>query len=163
MATYETELLKRVAALQLEAMASISVRADAKPYFFHTQESFPYFTNRIAANPIGDNGSEVEDLNNPLVIMRLVVGHLTEGYKGEPESKLYEWGPIVKTYIQRRTNWLQTATGPYAARMEGLQSARVIDAGGFRAFQDSGINAIQVGREIQLQCIFDEVIEQAYY
>ena len=163
MPSYESELLARCVALQLEAMASINVRADAKPYFFHVQERFPYFTNRIAANPIGDNGSEVEDLNNPLVIMRLVVAHITEGYKGEPESKLYEWGPIVKTYIQRRTNWLQTATGPYAARMEGLQSARVIDAGGFRQFQDSGIPAIQVGREIQLQCVFTEQIDQDYY
>lgn len=163
MPSYETELLARVVALQLEAMASINVRADAKPHFFHAQESFPYFTNRIAANPIGDDGSEVEDLNRPLVIMRLVVGHITEGFKGEPEGKLYEWGPVIKTYIQRRSNWLQTATGPYAARMDNLQSARVIDAGGFRAFQDSGINAIQVGREIQLQCIFDEFIEQVYY
>lgn len=161
MPTYETELLKRVAALQIAAMASINIRADAKPYFYHVQESFPYFTNRIVTNPIGDNGSQDEDLNNPLVIMRLIVAHVTEGFKGEPEGKLYEWGPIVKTYIQERSEWL-IATG-YPNRMDNLQSARITDAGGFRVFSDSGLSVNQVGRELQMQCIFDEHIEQVYY
>lgn len=160
MPTYETELLNRCVALELEAMASIGVSADAKAWFFHVQESFPYFTNRIAANQIGDDGSQDEDVNNPLVIARLIVGHITEGYRGQPESKLYEWGPIVKTWINRR-QWLTSAA--YPLRMNDIRSARVIDAGGFRAFQDSGIGTIQVGREIQIQCIFDELIEQVKY
>lgn len=163
MPTYETELLNRLATLEEEAMASINVRCDAKPYFYHVQESFPYFTNRIAANPITDDGSEVLDYNNPLVIVRLIVAHMTEGYKGEPESKLYEWGPIVKTYIQRRNNWLECAAAPYNTRMAGLRQSRVSDAGGFRVFNDSGAGVLQVGREIQVQCIFDEIIEQVYF
>jgi hypothetical protein len=163
MATYETELLARVVALQKEAMASINVRCDAVPYFFHVQEAFPYFTNRISANPVSDEGSEDLDVNRPLVIMRLIVGHITEGYKGQPESKLYEWGPLIKTYFQRRTNWLRTASGPYATRVDNLISARMIDSGGFRIFQDSGIGATTVGRELQLQCEFSESIEQVYY
>ena len=162
MATYETELLNRLVALEIEAMASIDVRADAKPYALHVQESFPYFTNRIQSNPVSDDGSEDLDLNNPLAVIRLVVGHVTEGYKGEPESKLYEWGPVVKTYIQRRM-WLQTATGVYSVRMDNLQSARVTDNGGFRIFDNSGLGVNQVGREFQVQCIFTESIEQVYY
>ncbi len=160
MPTYETELLARVAALEIEAMASIGVRADAKPYFIHVQESFPYFTNRIATNQVGDDGSQDEDLNNPLIIVRLIVGHLTEGYKGEPESKLYEWGPIVKTYINRR-QWLTSAA--YPLRMENLQMGRMIDAGGFRIFEDSGLGTKQVGREFQIQCIIPEYIVQIEY
>jgi hypothetical protein len=163
MATYETELLNRLAALEIEAMASIGVNADAKPYALHVNERFPYFTNRIASNPVGDDGSEVEDLNQPLVIIRLVVGHVTEGYRGEPEGNLYEWGPVVKTYIQKRSNWLTTATGPYTARMSHLQSARVTDNGGFRIFENSGLGVNQVGRELQVACIFDEFIEQVEY
>jgi hypothetical protein len=162
MATYETELLARVVALQKEAMTSINVRADAVPFFFHTQEDFPYFTNRIAANAVTDEGSEDLDVNRPLIIMRLIVGHVTEGYRGQPEAKLYEWGPVVKSYFQARM-WLQTATGPYAERMDELKLARVIDNGGFRHFQDSGVAATQVGREIQLQCEVYESIEQVYY
>lgn len=160
--TYEQELLARVVALELEAMASLNVRADAKPYFFHTQEGWPYFTNRIAASPVADDGSEDIDFNRPLVIMRLVVAHLTSGYRGEPESRVYQWGPPIKSYIQARTNWLQSEAFP--EKMAGLQSARLIDSGGLRVFADGATEGTQqVGREFQLQCIFDEFIEQEYY
>lgn len=160
MASYENELLARMVALEIEALASIGVPADAKPYFFHTQEAFPYFTNRIAANGVTDDGSEVFDINNPLIIMRLVVGHVTEGYKGEPESNLYEWGPVVKTYIQS-CQWLQSAA--YPDRMNRLFIGHVSDNGGFRVFENSGIGVQQVGRELQYQCSISEVIEQVYY
>lgn len=163
MPTYETELLNRLATLEKEAMATLGVKADAKPYFFHTQEDFPYFTHRLASSLIGSDGSEDLDLNQPVVIIRLVVAHVTEGYRGQPEGKLYEWGPVIKTYIQQRTNWLQAATGPYATKMDGLQSARIIDSGGLRVFDNSGIGVNQVGREFQVQCVFDELIEQVYY
>lgn len=164
MASYLTELLNRVVALQKEAMLSLrpSVSADAVPRFYFTGEAFPYFTNRIVDTPISDDGSQDEDVNQPVLVMRLVVAHLTTGYKGEPEARLYEWLPHIKTYFNERM-WLQTASGPYAARMDNLQSARVINGGGLRVFENAGINAMQVGAEIQLQCIFDEMIEQAYY
>lgn len=162
--TYEQELIARVVALELEAMASLNVAADAVPYFFHTQESWPYFTNRIAANPVADDGSEDVDFNRPLVVIRLVVAHLTGGYRGEPEGRVYEWGPPIKSYIQARTNWLQTAFGPFAGRMDGLQSARITDNGGLRVFDDGASDVIkQVGREFQLQCVFDEFVEQVYF
>ena len=160
MATYETELLQRVTAMQIEALASIGVIADAKPYFYHTQESFPYFTNRIADNSIGDDGSADIDLNNPVVIMRLVIAHLTSGYKGEPETRVYEYGPIVKTWFNDR-QWLTSAA--YPTRMDNLQLERVVNNGGLRAFENTGISAIQVGREIQLACIFYENIDQDEY
>lgn len=160
--SYLNELLARVVLLQKEAMASIGVTADAVPRFNHVQESFPYFTNRIADIPISDNGSHDEDVNSPIIAMRLVVSHLTEGYRGEPEARLYTWLPAIKTYFNQRM-WLQTASGIYTARMENLQSARVINNGGLRVFENAGIAAQQVGAEIQLQCIFDEFIEQEYY
>lgn len=163
MATYETELLSRLCALEKEAMTSLGVVAYAVPYALHTQETFPYFTNRVSSNPVTDDGSEDLDLNNPLVVVRLVIGHVTEGYKGQPESKLYEWGPVVKSYIQQRSNWLQCAAAPYNTRMENLQSARVTDNGGFRIFDNSGLGVNQVGREFQIQCVFYESIEQVYY
>lgn len=161
MATYETELLNRLAALEIEAMASIGVVANAKPYALHTQEIFPYFTNRISQNPVTTDGREVLDYNRPLVIIRLVVAHATEGYRGQPEANLYEWGPVVKTYIQSRM-WLQSAA--YPLRMNNLSAeSRVTDNGGFRIFENSGLNVNQVGRELQVQCVFDESIEQVYY
>lgn len=160
--SYMNELLARVVAIQKEAMASFTppVPADAVPRFNYTGEGFPYFTNRIVDTPISDDGSQDEDVNSPVLVMRFVVGHVTTGYKGEIEGRLYTWLPSIKTYFNRRM-WLQSAA--YPARMENLQSARVINNGGLRIFENAGINAVQVGAEIQLQCIFDEFIEQAYY
>jgi hypothetical protein len=159
--SYLNDLLARVVALEKEAMSSLSINADAVPYFNYAGSGFPYFTNRIADTPITNDGSEDIDLNNPLVIMRFVVGHATEGYKGEIEAKLYTYLPAIKTYIQQRSNWLQSAA--YPTRMDNLQSARISNAGGLRVFQNEGINSTQVGAELQLACIFDEVIEQVYY
>lgn len=161
--SYLNELLARVVTLEKEAMASLNINADAVPYFNYPGSGFPYFTNRIADTPITNDGSEDIDFNNPVVIMRFVVGHATEGYKGEIEGKLYEWLPPIKTYLQRRTNWLQCATAPYNTRMEGLQQARISNAGGLRVFQNEGIDSNQIGAELQLTCVFDEYIEQVYY
>jgi hypothetical protein len=137
-----------------------AVRADAVPYFYHVQESFPYFTNRIADNRITDDGSEDVDLDNPLVIMRFVVAHLTEGYRGEPEGKLYTWLPTIKTYFNEHM-WLQSAA--YPDRMDNLQSARIVNGGSVRPMQNDGVGAIQIAAEIQLQCIFYESLEQDSY
>ncbi len=163
MVSYLNELLLRVVALEKEAMTSIGIPADAVPRFNYTGEGFPYFTNRIADIPVSSDGSEIIDFNSPLVIMRFVVGHITEGYKGEVEGKLYEWLPPIKTYIQARSNWLQCASSPYNTRMDGLQQSRISNAGGLRIFQNEGINSIQIGAELQLSCIFDEIVEQIYY
>ncbi len=167
MATYMTELLNRCVALQKEAMATINVPCDAVPYFFHWQEKGPYFTNRIPDTPIERDGSEETDLNKPTVIMRLVIGHITESYKGIPEAKLYEWLPVVKTYFQEHM-WLQTSTatyGNYTARMDNIfaDDTRVTNGGGLRAFDNQGINQIQVGGEIILSCtILEELIQAGY-
>jgi hypothetical protein len=162
MVSYMNEVINRLVAIEIEAMATMGVtRVDAKPYFHYTGESFPYFTHRIADTPVSDNGSEVEDLNSPTVVIRLVIGHVTEGYRGEIEVKLYEWLPVLKSYIQARSNWLQSVA--YPAPMEDLQQSRVINGGGLRIFQNEGINSTQIGAEIPVACTFLESIDYAYY
>jgi hypothetical protein len=160
MVSYLNELLDRVVAIQKEAMLSINIAADAWPYFYKTSESFPYFTNRIADVPITDDGSQDEDVNTPLVIMRLVVAHLTSGYKGEAERRLYEWMPVVKTTFNQR-QWL--TSNAYPVRMANLQEVRVINNGRFVQEKNDGIDATQVGVEIALRCVFVEYIEQDQY
>lgn len=153
-------LLTRVASIQVEALAALSpaVVADAKPYFFHEQESFPYFTNRIGGDEIGYDSQDF-DRDTLQVIMRLVVGHITEGYVGQPETNLYTYIPAVKLYFNDR-ELLQSAT--YTTALTGLIEARIISHTGFRIFQSSGLSAQQVGTEFVLQCLMDETIVQAY-
>ena len=161
MVSYLNELLLRVVATQKEAMLTgFALTVDAWPQFYKASETFPYFTNRIADLPITDDGSQDEDVNTPLVIMRLVVAHITSGYHGEPETKLYEWMPVIKTVFNSRM-WLTSEA--YPERMNDLQSVRVINNGRWTQEQNEGINAVQVGVEIALQCIFIEDIEQDEY
>lgn len=151
-------LLARCVAIQKEALASISVTADAKPYFLHTQESFPYFTNRIGGDEIGSDSHDF-DRDTITVIMRLVIGHATEGYVGEPETNLYTWIPVIKEYFNER-ELLQSAT--FTTAMTSLIESRITGHNGFRVFQNAGISANQVGTEFTLTCEFDESIDQAY-
>lgn len=153
-------LLQRCAALQIEAMLhqSTPVTADAKPYFLHTQEAFPYFTNRIGGDEI-DSDSQDFDRDTITVTMRLVIGHVTEGYQGEPETNLYTWMPVIKEYFNER-ELLQSAAYPTA--MTSLIEARVTGHNGFRVFQNTGLSANQVGTEFTLTCQMDESIDQAY-
>lgn len=154
------ELLARHSALSIEALASISITADSKPYFLHTQESFPYFVYRMGGNDVGFD-SEDFDRDVYTVIGRLVIGHLTQGYVGETENKLYQWIPVVKTYFNQREH-LQTASGLYTTAMLGLIRSRVTSITGFRIFEGVGIDARQVGTEFVHTCEFDETIEQEY-
>lgn len=165
MASYLNELLARCAALEKEALDSISVVSDAKSFFFHTQESFPYFTNRIDSVPVAGfiEGQETEDDLTRIVDItaRLVVAHLTEGYDGEPEQKLYEYLPVVEAYINAR-EMLQSAA--YPTEMTEMFYSRCTTGGALRAFTQNGINGTvtQIGGELIIRCYCTERIVQAY-
>jgi hypothetical protein len=157
------ELLKRARDLQIEALAALStpVSADAKEYLFHTQEDYPYFVNRIGNIDVGADSEDI-DLYTYQVIMRLVIGHMTSGYKGEPESNLQLYIPQVVNFFNSR-QWLQTTSGDYDDAMTSLMEARITSVSGFSIYESAGISASQVGTEFVLTCLFEEEITQAFY
>ena len=153
------EVLARVVEIQIEVMGDLGETCDAKAYFNHTQEGFPYWTNRMG--PVVTE-SEIEDFEEDtyIFIMRLVIGHLTEGYEGEVEANLATWIPTIITYFNER-EWLNTET-TYTAATRYLELARVTSCTGLRYFQSSGIGATQIGTEFTLTCKFTEDLTQAY-
>ena len=156
------ELLLRVRDLEIEALAALTspVTCDAVEYFYHVQEDFPYWTNRISGIAVtGD--SEEFDFDTYEVTMRLIVGHITEGYVGDPESTLYLYIPHVKLFFNEREH-LQTTSGDYDTAMIGLWNARIGNSPGLRIFTDAGISAQQVGTEFVLTCEFEEEITQVF-
>jgi hypothetical protein len=157
------ELLLRVAALEIEALAALStpVTTGAKEYFFHTQEIMPYFTNRVGSVDVGADSEDI-DLYTYQVIMRLVVEHITADFVGVNESDLYSYIPQVVNFFNSR-QWLQTTSGSYDDAMIALMEARITSCTGFRIFTDAGISAQQVGTEFVLTCLFEEEITQAFY
>ena len=156
------ELMKRARDLEKEALLALSTpkTADAKEYFFHTQEAFPYITNRIGGVDVSADSEEL-DIYTYQVIIRLVIGHMTSGYKGDPESRLQLYIPQVINYFNSRA-LLQTTSGSYDDAMLHLIEARTANSTGYRIYEDAGISAKQVGTEFVLTCIFEEQITQAF-
>jgi hypothetical protein len=151
------ELLARCVEVEKEAiLAAFSTQIDAIPFFVYQQESFPYFTHRIAGDEIGSEGNEI-DRDSYTVIIREVIGHITQGYMGEVETLLYEHIPVIKTAFNTNEG-LTSAVYPddMEALIEG-DTARMLSHSGFRIFQDSGlIGVTQVGVDYVLTCLFHE-------
>lgn len=150
----------RLAALEKEALLALptAVRSDAKPYFIHVQESFPYWLNRGDAFEVDSNSQDLDTFTVPFVT-RLVLGHLTSEYKGVNDGKLDSWIPHVIAYINER-ELLQSAAYPDAP--DYLEEARVTACAYYRQFQHSGIGGYQVGTEFTITCRFLYDIVQAF-
>src|SRR5690348_17165658 len=99
---YLTEALDRLVAMEEEALTDAGFKTDAKPYFFHTQAVFPYFTNRLYEDQTtGDAEGETQqwEVNVYNVRVRLIIAHITEGTPGTPEGKLYVYMPLVTNFF----------------------------------------------------------------
>lgn len=152
------ELLNRAGAVAVAALASVE-ELETKPYFYHFQDSFPYMTWRVGPDEIDDEGEEY-DVDSYLIIGRLVVAHLMEGYTGEGEERLYTYIPLLKTAFNSNA-WLQTP-GTYASAMTHLIEARLGRHTGYKIFTDSGVKSIQIGCEFPITCRFEQLIEYQY-
>lgn len=151
----------RLCAIEKEGLAALTptVLSDAIPRFWHTQESFPYLTHRLGAVTL-DEDSEDFDVYFYDVITRLVIGHLTAGYKGENDDKLTTWLPHLVDYLNER-ELLQSAA--YPTELTYLVRARVTSATGYAVFANSAIGGVtQVGTEITTRLEFKPDITQAY-
>lgn len=158
------ELMARMVAQEKAAMLALAtpVTADAVPYFWHSQEAFPYFTNRVAPITVEqDEDSEDIDVYTYDIIARLVIGHVTSGYKGEPDANLQTYIPHLIEYLNER-ELLQTAAYPLA--LDNLTRARVTGSNGYAVFNNQAIGLpTQVGTEFTVRCEFTYEIRQQYY
>jgi hypothetical protein len=147
--------IDRIVEIEIAALATLSITADAVPYFFHTQESFPYWTNRVGVVTIAGRS---EDIDEPVytVISRLIISHLTADYVGVNEDKLKTWIPVIIRYFHARP-WLETAT--QTSGLANLLFARITDCTGFRVFQAVGIETAQIGCEFTHRLEFEETIQ----
>ena len=156
-----TTTLSRVTTLEVAALNALStaVPSDAVTYFFYTQESFPYWTNRVGNMGTWNPDTDEEDYPEYSILMRLVIDHLTANYTGQNEANLKTWIPQVKTYFSQH-RWLITSASD--SKINGLIEARIATCTGFRILQSVGLSEVQVGCEFDLRVRFYEAIEQAF-
>jgi len=152
------DLLLRAVEIEKAGLLTLGVTCDAEPYFIHQQETFPYWTNRIADIGV-EFDSENYDTYTVDITARLVIDHRTAGYKGEKESALYKYIPTMIGYFNAR-ELLQSAA--YLAEPLDLIQARVTAVSGLRIYETSGLSALQVGTEFTITCTVPVYLEQAY-
>lgn len=152
-------LLLRLCAIEEEALAALSMPSDAIPRFWFAGEAFPYLTHRLGTIAVGED-SEDFDTYDVDVVIRLVIGHITSGYKGENDDKLTTWLPQLINYIDER-ELAQSAA--YPTELTDLIRIRVVSSTGYAVFVNSAIgNVQQVGTEITVRAEFEKDITQAY-
>lgn len=158
MAVPLTTAKTQLVAIGVEYFTTLSVVAGGAPYFWHTEETFPYLTCRTGPLTV-EYDSEDFDRDTYNLILRLVVGHVTADYKGQNEANLDTWIPGLKEYINEREG-LQSAS--HLTQPTGLIRARCISATGFNAFPNSGLAVVQAGTDFTVETYWDETITQAY-
>jgi len=158
MSNYIEEALERIVEMQKEVFAdTIGVECDAVPYWPYQQNSFPYWTNRLAAmTPEYIKFSEDIQSNPETILMRLVVDHITARYEGDVPKLVHTWYvPIVDYFAQH--SGLNTDSGTYQTCQDLLDpdtQAYIATHTGVVVFQNSGIIDNQLGIEFTLRCPF---------
>ena len=152
------DAVDRCVELQKELLTTFGVDGTAVDYFTYTQDQLPYWTNRIA--PFTTGFGE-EDFDSPLyaIVMRLIIGHATEGYNGEVENNLQTWIPLIVEKFQARPQ-LQTDTN--ATGLRDLLHAQISAGTGLAVLQNFGGFVTQIGVEFTLTMQFAEPIDMAY-
>ncbi len=144
------DAMQRCCAIEIAALAAMlpTQAADAVPYFFHTQESFPYFTHRLGTTDYTENSEELE-VREREIIIRLVVAHLTEGFKGAPEERLFDYIDVLETAFSTQDARQLTAASPYTDVPDYLYptDTRFSSSAGLRVFENTGFPVRQVGTE----------------
>lgn len=154
---YLNELMARITAIQLEALADYEIAA--KPFFFWWQEDPPYMINRLGRNEPTDVSEDI-DVDTYFVQMRLVIGHITEGVPGELDEKGNAYVPLIQNKFKRNPRLTSTE---YSTPMNVMTGARIISFTGFTVFAPNlGFPTIHVGYEWTLRCPFAIYIDEEY-
>ena len=161
------DMMNRIVALEIEGMAALPtpVTCDAVPYFFHQQEGIPYWINRLGnytfAN-VGEDewGEEIDAIVYP-VTARLVIGHITQGYKGENDGNLQVYVPHMVEWFNEHEN-LRTATTGLTTSLDHLIRCRTEAGIAFGIFENRTTGVPQVGAEFTLEAYFNYEITQQY-
>jgi hypothetical protein len=159
--SYLDDALDRVVAMQKEAMASItSGKFDAKPYWPWFQNDFPYMTNRHGAMTVDYTkyAPDIED-NPETIAMRLVVGHVEEGYKGEVNARAIDYYIALRDYFRTHSNLITDGTtyGDYTSYPDYLDpdtGAYIVNHTGLVVFANTGLPSQQIGYELILAIPF---------
>jgi len=158
-------MMNRYARTEIEGMAALSspVTCDAVPFYFHAQEGFPYWINRMGNFTLDvepDDWGEEMDTVVVETTARLVLGHLTADYKGINDANLQLWVAHMIEYFNEHENLRTTTT--YTSSLDHLIRSRCTGGIGFGVFENKAVGVQQMGAEFNLRAEFAFEIVQQY-
>ena len=155
-----SDIMDRLAAMEKEALSAFYADADDVGVLDwpDQQTVFPYWTNRVGPYDLTFEYGEDVPTDNFTVLMRLVGGHVGEGYEGEPQSNLHQWILAVMNFFEDRP-FLTSAS--YATDFDFVDplGALLMSHTGVVVFQNAGTLASQLGCEFTLTL---PALRQAY-
>src|SRR3972149_10038596 len=129
--------MTRLAAMEKESISAITTSVDAVTIFPWEQGGLPYWTNRLTTVPpvwlAGDFASYAFSITG-----RLVVAHITEGYRGEGIEKVYDYIPEILDFFDNRPFLTSTA---YPTELDDVapdNGLEIVDIVGPNAYRNDG-------------------------
>ncbi len=137
-------VIDRVVLLERQA---VTESANAVPYIMHAQESFPYWTNS-PTDLIPREGSKDARKFELDILMRLVIDHVTAGYKGERQTKAWTYLGDIVFYFALHPK----------LDLEGQTALRYLDPTGATIRPRRGLQVAPLGATQQLCLDFDLIV-----
>ncbi len=157
-----TELIARICAIEVEAMAVLGITCTAVPRWQYQQELCPYWRNRIVSVQLitdsGDDGQEVDSYRYTIG-SALNYANVSAGYDGEKDAELITVIPQIIQYFDER-EVLQSAA--YPVGMDFLRYAYFQAAEGYVNFPYGAAGGLQMGSTFAWTCVVDKFIQQAF-
>jgi len=169
MATYRTDMLNRLVAMEAEALdAAVAALIggdvtgiDSVPYLFYEGSSLPYIVHRVGPS-FPENIAEDMTIRTYDVFIRVVTGHLTENYIGENEEFVDEIIPLLEEYLLKHP-MLTTDAGVYVTEPTWMypEAIDIGDTTGIIPFDIGGIGSTQIGEELSISVPVMRTLEQS--
>jgi hypothetical protein len=148
------EAMNRLSAMVKEAVASEYTDVDVRFWPYQQEGPFPYFTKRLGGMTRDPSErSEEIDLYTYTILLRMVVGHITEGYTGEIQDNTHVLIGLIEDYL-RQHPMMSTDAGTFAedGGPDYLQIQMILESHtGVVVFANSGIGAMEIGCEFTLR------------
>jgi len=169
MATYRTDMLARLVAMEAEALdATVAALIgggvtgiDAIPHLFYEQSQLPYIVHRVGPSA-PENITEDISIRTYDVFIRVVIAHMTENYEGDNEEMLDEIMPILEEYLLKHP-MLTTDAGVYTTEPTWLfpEAIEIGDTTGVIPFEIGGIGSVHIGEELSISVPVMRTLEQS--
>lgn len=157
MTTPLDDLLARLVDMQ----KAVVTGSDSVPAFIYTQETLPFWVNRVGAYRVIDTAMDLQTVVYSIT-MRLSLGYVTQGFNQEAEQMIHTWLPTVLLYFGQRRQLKRTSADsavPFLNAEGGLITGGTADYN----LQISGIGQSCFGIDFNIDVPMDLFTDQLIF